>query len=67
MIISLAQAIQTALIVCRQLGSSDGPFKPFKVLWCEIFGFFSSLVPSKQEKNVLVVFTFQFLNDTIHN
>ena len=46
-------------------------------IWCEIFGFFSPLVPSKPEKNILVllslyiffreVCSFQFLNDEIHN
>ena len=46
-------------------------------LGAKYLGFFSPLVPSKREKNVLVclvciffegnVFTFQFLNDKIHN
>ena len=43
--------------------------------WCEIFVLFSPPVPSKREKNIFVycfrelclVFTFQFLNDRIHN
>ena len=53
-------------------------YKMDESLGAKYFGFFSPLVPSKREKNVLVflslyvhflreVFAFQFLNDKIHN